>query len=76
MIQPQTRREEQLLRERELRRAAEGARREGVTGATRSGRMVAAALRATSAALTRTANALDDPPCDRVERDVRMIDRA
>ena len=74
MIQPQTRRQEQLLRERELRRTAEGIRREGGLGTTRSGRLVAAALRATSAALTHTANALDAPG-DRSEPDRGVVDR-
>jgi hypothetical protein len=75
VIQPQTRQQEQRLREHELRRAAEGIRREGGVGTTRSGRLVAGALRAMSAALTRTANALD-APCDGFEPDGRVIDRA
>ena len=76
MVQtPQFRTDEQRLRETELRRATEITRREGPTSATRTGRIVAGALRAMSAALTRTANALDTPS-DRLERDVRMIDRA
>ena len=76
MIQsPQIRTDEQVLRERELRQRTEVARREGATPTGRSGRMAAGALRAVSSALTRTANALDTPS-DRLERDVRMIDRA
>ena len=76
MVQtPQFRTDEQRQREQELRRATEIARRERPTSATRTGRMAAGALRAMSAALTRTANALDTPS-DRLERDVRMIDRA
>ena len=76
MVQtPAFRTDEQRLREHELRRAIEITRREGPTPATRTGRMAAGALRAMSAALTRTANALDTPS-DRLERDVRMIDRA
>jgi len=76
MVQtPQFRTDEQRLREHELRRVTEVARREGVGPATRTGKMAAGALRAVSAALTRTANALD-APSDRLERDVRMIDRA
>jgi hypothetical protein len=75
MVQiPEFRADELRLREHELRRATEIARREGVAPATRSGRLAAGALRAMSAALTRTANALD-APCDRLESDVRMIDR-
>jgi hypothetical protein len=76
MVQtPAFRADEQRLREHELRRAIEITRREGPTPATRTGRMAAGALRAMSAALTRTANALDTPS-DCLERDVRMIDRA
>lgn len=75
MVQPQTRREEQILREHELRRVAETLRREGGAGTTRSGRLVASALRSVSATLTRTANALD-APCDRLETDGRLADRA
>ena len=76
MVQtPHFRTDEQRLREHELRRATEVVRRERPTSATRTGRMAAGALRAMSAALTRTANALDTPS-DRLERDVRMIDRA
>ena len=76
MVQtPQFRTDEQRMREQELRRATEIARRERPTSATRTGRMAAGALRTMSAALTRTANALDTPS-DRLERDVRMIDRA
>jgi hypothetical protein len=76
MVQsPQIRTDEQVLRERELRQRTEVARREGPTPTGRSGRMAAGALRAVSSALTRTANALDTPS-DRLERDVRMIDRA
>ena len=75
MIQPQTRQQEQLLREHELRRTAESVRREGGVGTTRSGRLVAGALRGMSAALTRTANALDSP-CDGSETDGRAVDRA
>ena len=75
MVQtPHFRTDEQRLREHELRRATEVVRRERPTSATRTGRMAAGALRAMSAALTRTANALDTP-CDGLERDVRMIDR-
>ena len=74
MVQvPQVRSDEQRLRERELRLATEVARRESVAPTTRTGRMAAGALRAMSAALTRTANALDTPS-DRLD-DVRMIDR-
>ncbi len=76
MVQtPQLRTDEQRLREHELRRATEDARREGVRPATRTGKMAAGALRAISAALTRTANALD-APSERLERSVRMVDRA
>lgn len=76
MVQtPQFRTDEQRMHELELRRATEIARRERPASATRTGRMAAGALRAMSAALTRTANALDTPS-DRLERDVRMIDRA
>lgn len=76
MVQtPQFRTDEIRLREHELRRATEVARREGLTSASRTGRMAAGALRAMSAALTRTANALDSPS-DCLEHDVRMIDRA
>ena len=76
MVQtPAFRTDEQRLREYELRRAIEITRREGPTPATRTGRMAAGALRAMSAALTRTANALDTPS-DCLEHDVRMIDRA
>jgi hypothetical protein len=76
MVQtPTFRTDEQRMREQELRRATEIARRERITSATRVGRKAAGALRAMSAALTRTANALDSPS-DRLERDVRMIDRA
>ena len=67
--------DEQRLREHELRRAIEVVRRERPTSATRTGRMAAGALRAMSAAFTRTANALDTP-CERLDRDARMIDRA
>ena len=75
MVQtPHFRTDEQRLREHELRRATEAVRRERPTSATRTGRMAAGALRAMSAALTRTANALDTPS-DGLERDVRMIDR-
>ena len=75
MVQvPQVRSDEQRLRERELRLATEVARREGDAPTTRTGRMAAGALRAMSAALTRTANALD-APCDPLEHDVRLIDR-
>jgi hypothetical protein len=72
---PQIRIDEQVLRERELRRRTEVARREGATPTGRSVRMAAGALRAMSSALTRTANALD-APCNGLEGDVRMIDRA
>jgi hypothetical protein len=76
MVQtPQFRTDELRLREQELRRATEIVRRERPTSATRTGRMAAGALRAMSAALTRTANALDTPS-DCLEHDVRMIDRA
>jgi hypothetical protein len=76
MVQtPQFRTDERRLREHELRRATEAARRQGISPATRTGKMAAGALRAVSGALTRTANALD-APSDRLERDVRMIDRA
>jgi hypothetical protein len=76
MVQtPQFRTDEQRMHEQELRRATEITRRERPTSATRTGRMAAGALRAMSAALTRTANALDTPS-DRLEQDVRMIDRA
>ena len=76
MVQtPHFRTDEQRLREHELRRATEVVRRERRTSTTRTGRMTAGALRAMSAALTRTANALDTPP-ERLERDVRMIDQA
>ena len=76
MVQtPTFRADEQRLREQELRRASENARRERPTSATRTERMAAGALRAMSAALTRTANALDTPS-DCLEPDVRMIDRA
>lgn len=76
MVQtPQFRTDEQRMHELELRRATEIARRERPASATRTGRMAAGALRAMSAALTRRANALDTPS-DRLERDVRMIDRA
>ncbi|MEO8425055.1 MAG: hypothetical protein ABI595_14245 [Actinomycetota bacterium] len=77
MVQtPQFRTDEQRLHEQELRRATEIARREQeLVSATRTGRMAAGALRAMSAALTRTANALDTPS-DCLERDVRLIDRA
>jgi hypothetical protein len=75
MVQtPHFRTDEQRFREYELRRTAEVVRRERPTTATRTGRTTAAALRAISAALTRTANALDTPP-DGLERDVRVIDR-
>jgi hypothetical protein len=75
MVQtPHFRTDEQRLREHELRRATEVVRRERHTSATRTGRMAAGALRAMSAALTRTANALDTPS-DGLERDVRVIDR-
>ena len=75
MVQtPHFRTDEQRMREHELRRATEVVRRERPTSATRTGRMAAGALRAMSAALTRTANALDTPS-DRLERDVRVIDR-
>ena len=76
MVQsPQIRTHDHRLREHELRRTAETVRREGSTPTTRSGRVVADMLRAMSTALTRTANALDDP-CERLEHDVRVIDRA
>jgi hypothetical protein len=76
MVQtPQFRTDEQRLREHELRRTTEIARRERRTSATRTGRMAAGALRAMSAALTRRANALDRPS-ERLEHDVRLIDRA
>jgi len=76
MVQsPQIRTHDQGLRERELRQAAEMVRREGSTHTTRSGRVVAGILRTMSSALTRTANALD-APCERLEHDVRVIDRA
>lgn len=76
MVQtPRFRTDEHRLREHELRRATEVTRREGVGPTTRTGKLAAGALRAMSAALTRTANALD-APSDRLERDVRMIDRA
>ena len=76
MVQtPHFRTDEQRLREHELRRTTEVVRRERRTSTTRTGRMAAGALRAMSAALTRTANALDTPS-ERLERDVRMIDRA
>jgi len=76
MVQaPRFRTEEQRLREQELRRTIEIARRERPASTTRTGRMAAGALRAMSAALTRTANALDTPS-ERFEQDVRMIDRA
>ena len=76
MVQtPTFRTDEQRMREQELRRATEIARRERPTIAGRSGRKAAGALRAMSAALTRTANALDTPS-ERLEHDVRMIDRA
>ncbi len=76
MVQtPQFRTDEQRMHEQELRRATEITRRERPTPATRTGRMAAGALRTMSAALTRTANALDTPS-DRLERDVRVIDRA
>jgi hypothetical protein len=76
MVQiPQFRSDEQRLKEHELRRMTEVARREVVGPTTRTGRMAAGALRAMSAALTRTADALD-APSDCLERDVRMIDRA
>jgi hypothetical protein len=76
MVQtPHFRTDEQRLREHELRRATEVVRRERPTSATRTGRMAAGALRAMSAALTRTANALDTPS-ERLDRDARMIDRA
>jgi hypothetical protein len=76
MVQtPQFRTDEQRMHEQELRRVTEITRRERPASATRTGRMAAGALRAMSAALTRTANALDTPS-DRLERDVRMIDRA
>jgi hypothetical protein len=75
MIQtPPFRTDEHRMREHELRRAAEVTRREGATSTTRTGRMAAGALRAMSAAPTRTANALDTP-CDRLEHDVRVVDR-
>jgi hypothetical protein len=75
MVQtPQFRADELRLREHELQRATEAVRREGVAPTSRSGRLAAGALRAMSAALTRTANALD-APCDRLDPDVRMIDR-
>lgn len=75
MVQtPQFRTDERRMRERELRHATEVTRREGATSTTRTGRMAAGALRAMSAALTRTANALDTPS-DRLEHDVRAIDR-
>ena len=75
MVQtPHFRTDEQRLREHELRRKTEAARRERPTAATRTGRMAAGALRAMSAALTRTANVLDTPS-DGLERDARMIDR-
>jgi hypothetical protein len=76
MVQtPHFRTDEQRLREHELRRATEIVRSERPTSTpTRTGRMAAGALRAMSAALTRTANALD-APSDGLERDVRMIDR-
>jgi hypothetical protein len=76
MVQtPQFRMDEQRMHEQELRRLTEITRREQPASATRTGRMAAGALRAMSAALTRTANALDTPS-DRLERDVRVIDRA
>ncbi len=76
MVQtPQFRTDEQRMHEQELRRVTEITRRERPASTTRTGRMAAGALRAMSAALTRTANALDTPS-DRLERDVRMIDRA
>lgn len=76
MVQtPQFRTDEQRMHEQELRRATEIVRRERPTSATRTGRMAAGALRTVSAALTRTANALDTPS-DRLERDVRVVDRA
>ena len=75
MVQtPEFRADELRLREHELRRATEIPRRESVAPTTRSGRLAAGALRAMSAALTRTANALD-APCDPLEHDVRLIDR-
>jgi hypothetical protein len=75
MVQtPGFRTDEHGMREHELRRATEVTRKEGATSTTRTGRMAAGALRAMSAALTRTANALDTPS-DRLEHDVRMIDR-
>lgn len=76
MVQtPQFRTDELRLREQELRRTTEIVRRERPTSANRTGRMAAGALRAMSAALTRTANALNTPS-DCLEHDVRMIDRA
>jgi len=75
MVQsPQFRTDEHRMREHELRRATEVTRREGATSSSRTGRIAAGALRAMSAALARTANALDTP-CERLEHDVRMIDR-
>jgi hypothetical protein len=67
MVQPpHFRTDEQRLREHELRRATEVVRRERPASATRTGRIAAGALRAMSAALTRTANALDTP-CEGLE---------
>jgi hypothetical protein len=75
MVQtPQFRTDEHRMREHEIRRATEVSRREGAASTNRTGRMAAGALRAMSAALTRTADALDTP-CERLEHDVRMIDR-
>ena len=70
----QFRTDEHRMREHEIRRATDATRREGATTTTRTGRMAAGALRAMSAALTRTANALDTPS-DPLEHDVRVIDR-
>ena len=75
MIRPQTQREEQLVREHELRKTAERVRREDIADTTGAGRFVAGALRALSTALARTADALD-APCDRVDRETSVIDRA
>ncbi len=76
MVQsPQIRTHDQGLREDELRRTVEMVRREGSIPTTRSGRVVAGMLRAMSSALTRTANTLD-APCEHVEHNVRVIDRA
>ena len=66
--------DEHRMREHELRRLVETARREGVSRTSRRGRALAGVLRAMSGALARTANALDAPSTG-LDREARVADR-